>query len=432
MKYPTPFQSRHRLHGRRSQGVATLTVVMVLFFVVSMVAAYTSRNLVFEQRTSANQYRSTQALEAADAGLNWALTLLNSGRIDAACEPSVDPAATTFRQRYLTIDPSSGQVAAKLAPTGGGPLMPSCVSDGSSWTCHCMTDGAPSVATPAGTQVYPAFRVKFENVAGRPGIVRIAVNGCTRNSDSCLNFPAEGQDNEGRVTVNALVALKGGLTTQPTAPLTARGNVNFGGAALTAVNGAPTASGITVHAGGVVDKTGLVLVSGPGTPADQSVFDADATLAALDADRMFGNTFGMARTTYRDQPGAVQLSCGGGCSAATIRDAIALSPGRVFWLQGDLNIDSTGDIGSATAPVVLVVTGNVTFSAAATVYGLIYNQGTPWNSAGATTIRGALIAEGAVGGSSTATLVYDHDVLTRLRVTTGSFALVPGSWRDFQ
>ncbi|MBK7062382.1 MAG: hypothetical protein IPH51_18705 [Rubrivivax sp.] len=35
--------------------------MMVLFFIMSLVAAYTSRNLIFEQRTSANQLRSTQA-----------------------------------------------------------------------------------------------------------------------------------------------------------------------------------------------------------------------------------------------------------------------------------------------------------------------------------------------------------------------------------
>jgi hypothetical protein len=47
------------------QGVATLTVVMVLFFIMALVAAYSSRNMVFEQRTATNQLRSTQALEAA-------------------------------------------------------------------------------------------------------------------------------------------------------------------------------------------------------------------------------------------------------------------------------------------------------------------------------------------------------------------------------
>jgi hypothetical protein len=59
--------------------VATLTVVMVLFFVVSLVAAYAGRTSIFEQRTSANQYRSTQALEAAEAGLEWAVVLEGLG-----------------------------------------------------------------------------------------------------------------------------------------------------------------------------------------------------------------------------------------------------------------------------------------------------------------------------------------------------------------
>ncbi|HRZ62470.1 MAG TPA: PilX N-terminal domain-containing pilus assembly protein, partial [Rubrivivax sp.] len=45
-----------------ARGAAALVVVMVLFFIMSLVAAYASRNLIFEQRTSANNYRSTQAL----------------------------------------------------------------------------------------------------------------------------------------------------------------------------------------------------------------------------------------------------------------------------------------------------------------------------------------------------------------------------------
>ena len=64
MKSALSFSRRNR-----ERGAATLVVVMVLFFIISMVAAYTSRNLIFEQRTSANQYRSTQAQEAAEAGL---------------------------------------------------------------------------------------------------------------------------------------------------------------------------------------------------------------------------------------------------------------------------------------------------------------------------------------------------------------------------
>ena len=62
-------------HPRAQRGAATLIVVMLLFFIVSLVAAYAGRNLIFEQKTSANQYRATQAFEAADAGLEWALAV---------------------------------------------------------------------------------------------------------------------------------------------------------------------------------------------------------------------------------------------------------------------------------------------------------------------------------------------------------------------
>ncbi|MFY7949505.1 MAG: pilus assembly PilX family protein, partial [Gemmatimonas sp.] len=65
------------MNARRQQGAATLVVVMVLFFIISMVAAYTSRNMIFEQRTGANLYRASQSFEAAEAGMNWALMMLN-------------------------------------------------------------------------------------------------------------------------------------------------------------------------------------------------------------------------------------------------------------------------------------------------------------------------------------------------------------------
>ena len=422
------------LHGRqaRQRGVASLIVVMVLFFIISMVAAYTSRNLIFEQRTSTNQYRSTQALEAADAGLQWALGLLNSGRIDPSCVASTNLADTSFRQRYMSINGSTGAITPQLTSLGAT-LMPSCVFDGSNWQCSCPVDGAPSVTTPSGAGVFPAFRVRFVAVPSRTGVVKVESNGCTRNADSCLNFPASGSDNEGRVTVTALVALKGGVSTIPAAPLTLKGTLNHGGTGLTLVNADPATTGITVHAGGgVTTLASLKLVTTPGTPSELSVFE-DATLGDLSPNRMFANVFGLWRETYRDQPGAVLLNCGlGGCSASTVRTTIAQNPGRVLWLQGDFSVDSAGDIGSAAEPVVIVASGTVSFTAAARMYGLLYTQAATWTTSGAAEVRGAVVAEGNVVGSSTATFVYDAPLLTQLRTRSGSFALVPGSWRDFQ
>ena len=105
-------------HALRQRGAASLIVVMVLFFVISMVAAYTNRNLIFEQKTAANQQRSTRALEAADAGIEWALTMLNTGRITNACATSALVTDTDFRQRYLVIDPANGNITPNTGDDG--------------------------------------------------------------------------------------------------------------------------------------------------------------------------------------------------------------------------------------------------------------------------------------------------------------------------
>ena len=215
--------TRHRI-DRRQRGVTTLIIVAVLFFVLSLVAAYTNRSLIFEQRTASNQYRSTLAFEAAEAGVEWALSMLNSGRIDEACVPSTDVTMTSFRQRYLTIDPTSGVVTPTgvLVADGGSTSWASCVFDGTDWVCSCPTGGG-ALAAPSGSGVFPAFRARFVRVSTtQPGIVRLEVNGCTRLTSECLDFPSQAVGGEGRATVQTLIALRGGLAAPPVAAVTSR------------------------------------------------------------------------------------------------------------------------------------------------------------------------------------------------------------------
>lgn len=427
---------------RRQRGAATLMVVMVLFFVVSMVAAYASRNLLFEQKTAANQYRSTAALEAAEAGLGWATSLLNGGRIDPTCLPSANPANNSFRERYLAID-DTGTITPRTLPAPSTvALNPSCVFNGNAWQCSCPADANPVLAVPAGTDMFPAFRLRFVAIAGRPGLVRVEVNACTRADDACLNFPATGASNEARVTVSAILALKGGVATIPGAALTAREGVNLTGNTFTIANADPR-SGVTINAGQAINSTGSTLITVAGSPGSLSVVPDDASLnAALVAvppltagDAMFSRTFGTWPADYRDQPGVVVINCAGNCTATQVRDAIAQSPGLPIWLNGGFDIDSGGDIGTESQPVAIVATGGVQFSAAADVYGLIYTRAATWAPAGAAnpTIRGAMVAENAIlgAGAAAATINYDATILNRVRQKTGSFVVVPGSWRDF-
>jgi hypothetical protein len=447
------------MNKSKQRGAATLVVVMMLFFIISMVAAYTSRNMIFEQRTGANLYRATQSFEAAEAGMNWALMMLNSGRIDEQCRATTSIANDSFRERYLTISAGSGLITAR-SQTSGDPLTPTCVFDGDAgtWNCSCPVDTAPSLTAPTGNAVSPAFRIRFRapNVATvQPGLVRIDVVGCTRLDDACLNVAGASPENEGRTVTGAVFMLSGRATSYPQSALTARGAVTASGLSL--INAASAGSGITVHASGAITTAGLALTTSAGSALSGSTLPLDAGLdppaiaasgaapGITAAERFFAATFMLPPQRWIQMPAVVTVVCPiGGCDAATVRTAIANNPGRPLWLTDSLLVDSSGDIGSAAAPVMMVVNGNLEFSAAnVTVHGLLMlrpaDPASGWDVGASTeigTVRGAVVVDGAVTRSGTATgnimvVQYDDGVLTTLRTSSGTFFRVAGSWRDW-
>ncbi|HEY0856045.1 MAG TPA: PilX N-terminal domain-containing pilus assembly protein, partial [Albitalea sp.] len=172
---------------RSQRGAAALIVTLVLFFVMTMIAAYANRNHVFEQRASANQYRAAQAFEAAEAGADWAFAQLNRAqRVDARCEPDAS-AAASFRERHLAVDAATGLLVPTTWDDAGAPapLQAVCVSHGSGWDCSCPSDGEPALAAPAAAGPSPAFMVRFE-ATPRPGVVRLLATGCTQLGGACL------------------------------------------------------------------------------------------------------------------------------------------------------------------------------------------------------------------------------------------------------
>ncbi|OYU88760.1 MAG: hypothetical protein CFE45_24350 [Burkholderiales bacterium PBB5] len=150
-----------------AQGMAALTVVMMLFFVMALVAGYTNRNLIFEQRISANNYRSTKALEAADAGVEWAVAMLNGGRVTTNCQSSNLPQDDDFRRRFLADAPEDslngpGGYSLAWGVNLAGRMFPSCINRDGALTCICPSALArtPEISAPA-DGVGSAFAVSF-------------------------------------------------------------------------------------------------------------------------------------------------------------------------------------------------------------------------------------------------------------------------------
>ena len=122
--YANRLPARRKGHLQVQRGGVLLITVLGLSLATLAGLMYASRSLVSEQRSSLLQWRTAQAAQAADAGLDWALAALNAGRLSPQCQPSSDSTATPLGPWWLRVDPTSHRVqpvAANNAPTAPRP-----------------------------------------------------------------------------------------------------------------------------------------------------------------------------------------------------------------------------------------------------------------------------------------------------------------------
>ena len=418
--------------ARRQRGAAALVVTMLLFFAMVLVAVFVNRNLVFEQRSSANQYRSTQAFEAAEAGLEWAQAQLNhNARLAADCLPSADIAATTFRARYLGYAKATSAFTPLTWNNAGSvtALQPTCVRADSGWSCSCPLNGAPVLSAPTGNSPAPAFTLQFA-AGAKPGIVRVIATGCTRLAGACLPGSSASTDATARVQTD--LALLGGLRTPPAAAITTRGAFDADAAPLGVHNPDPE-SGLAIHAGGTIAAGQARLGTAAGTSVAGALAGQDTALANLSPDQFFASFFGLDKSGWKNQPTVARLDCSAGCSAALIAAVAEAGDNAMVWVEGDLDLAGPLTLGSAAHPVAIVVNGVARLDGAVLLHGLIYSRSMSWNhtTGSGAALRGAAISEGDYRGDGAPELFRDAATLALLKGNTGSFVRVSGSWRDF-
>lgn len=437
------------------RGAATLAVVMVLFFILAMVAAYTNRNMIFEQRTSANSYRAAQALGAAEAGIDWSIMMLNGRTIGADCTSTA--ATNDFRSRYLDLQ-QDGTFRARVWGAGAGAqAQPSCIANGTTWVCSCP-EGPPADLS-AHLETSPVFASRFEPYDSRPGVMVLKTRGCdsARSGQiSASNINSAGACHVERVddsdlgssgkvavdssaTIRVALGLASAMPVPPSAAMTVRGTVTQNlGTSLRVINPDPL-TGLTIRAGGTIGDSTVIQTAGPAGSTAETEKPLDTDLSAIAVADYFRQTFGLPSSTYGDQPAAVHASCAAGCTSGsmmidgslmTLAAVSAQNPTRVIFVSGNLTLDAPATYGSADTPTVLVVTGDVTVTQAITFNGLLYVGGNlAWNAgASGGVINGALIVAGDYAGSGDAAIAYDRKIVQRIRYGYGSFVRIPGSW----
>lgn len=441
--------SSRTLH-RHQRGAAVLAVSLLLLFGLTIVAFFANRGYIFEQRTSANQYRSTKAFEMAEAGLEWAIARLNEDiNSDNAC--AAGSGASTFRERMLV--PTTTGASPGFAPVST--YRPGCsIASNGATTCSCAASATPAL----GANTDPRFAVQFNSVTGDTTAVEVISYGCTAGT-TC--DPSAALAQEASAVVRVLLKVVPRFPNGPGAGLVTGSAATTGGN-LNVVNMDVKSNGITINAGTVVELgTGTSVTTLPGTPPRASVLDNDPSLKALTDADADGSTFfqgfmGMSLNQYKASAQTWTVTSGscnsapnpsrctpcGNASACGSAVSAALNNGTTqFWADTDVafnngNLPTVGTVGTAAKPITFAGSGNVELTSNLVAYGLFYaatataTENWDYAGSGSAKVFGSMVSRGDfLKGSGTLDLIYDPNIFGTGSLT-GLLVRVPGSWRD--
>jgi len=429
--------SRHLHRHLQQRGAATIVVVMVLFLVMALLAAYANRSMLFEQRMASSYVRASLSQEAAEGGMEWLLSQLNGTAIDGACKP-VASGGQRFVDRYLQINAADRTIT----PLAGNKTDTiDCASDPAQrgWACRCpdpSVDRVEATATAPGDQPPSSFVIHTLTPGTRAGTMLVRMLSCTDSVvDNCLRETLSiSQAQLGRTKSSVLVGLIGAVRNPPASPLVVRGGISSSGAGLGLHNTDTRSNGMLVTYGG--SWSGRIddrLQSVPGTATNQ-VVTQDATLASpnVTADRLFQMYLGATASGYQRYPALRPLQCDAADCGAAIQTAYDAGQ-RILWVNGPMTISSNLVLGSIDSPLLVVATGDITLMGAFQFNGMLATLGNlNWtNASGAMSlVNGMVLVGGDMQTAGGVDIVYQQTVADQLRNRIGSFVRVEGGWTD--
>lgn len=409
----------------RQRGAATLLIALVLLIGITLVTLITSKTVLVETQTAADNYRTSQAVAAANAAMDYGVAYFNG---NSALVPTVAlPIITGLdHNANLAVDYTSA------AP------------------CYLnLTTGlCTGVATESAQMSYN------NNIAS-----------CTTANNmkgALITAIGYSDDRLGKRTITQCVGtidVFGGNA--PKQPLVSQGNVALTGNyniinRYTDINiwaGSAVGIGSSASAATYIRTVGTALASlttaqlmasttanttGPissnGTGAGLDIIASDPGLGTLTDDEFFENFFLGTRTEMK----GMAIAAGTYYTGANIANAAGKS--GIIWIEGDASLTGL-TIGSLNNPAIVIVNGNLDVAGNPNIYGMLYVVG-QMDAAGTLSVFGSSVVEGnaamvpagqdPVIGNGTVNLVYTPATLDQPPAPIlGTTAIVSGSWRDW-
>lgn len=400
-------------HSFRSQqrGAATILMAIIMLFSITVVSIFTARTMITEQKISGNEFRSKQAFEAAEAGLQFGVAYFNSGGADHSSPPDGTDA---FEDTNI---------------------------DGTAFT----EPGQPS------------YHVAFCDPDTATHIPPLCRNELTTSISTCEAPPLDSialvyacgwsDDRTAIRTISQIVRFKHALPNPPKSPFTSRGDINITGT-FTVIN---NLTDTTVWTGGDIennlaknsnkgkkDKKGTgnfiteirindtlntisTITNNGEIMKGPDVIANDANLSNASSDVYFQNFFGKSKENIRGNANLVINTADG----ETI-PSFANSLNKLIYATDNITVDD--ELGSEAQPLILVVNGTLTLAGDSVIYGVVYAIDV--NTENDATINGALMIENSTVINDDLTINYDTNVLNAIQ-KIGMTGAVSGSWRDW-
>ena len=410
------------------RGAAALPIGVLLLFVAALILIAVSRTASMEQRISANEIRSMQALQAAQAGIDRALA---------------------YMQTKGGIDKNNN----KLADTNNG---------GDEGTNDVYDDDDFLVETLEIIEgIKKQYRFKYCNPAsalgedacplepGQPVCDNLVAD--NENPDA-LSSPLVlscgwSDDNLAKKPIVVTSKLASFLKNAPDNPLVSKGTLNVSGSATVTnyYNNLTIWTGETFTSIGNSGKTFVRNPIGRDTPPTlppppsscstnddytcltdkftkgPDIIDNDLSLHNITADEMFYNFFGVDFGTYKNGIATRTISSDQVSSIEGAKD-------EAIVITGNTKLPDGKELGKPTQPVVIIIDGDW-LGGNVTVNGILYVRGNA-AVAGNPVINGALSVTGAMTGTGSLDVIFDPFSLGHASAL-GKAGVISGSWRDW-